>query len=74
VGFPPASTGERGRRRAARRRQGREQLLVVLLMVLALVITVSVLAQQWLASSPGSGGNAGSAPVRPGILLVQSTS
>ena len=34
-------------------------MLVVLLMVLALIITVAVLAQQWLATGVAGGGNEG---------------
>lgn len=55
TGLPQVGIGERQRRRRQRRRVGRQQLLVVLLMVLALVITVAVLAQQWLATGPSAG-------------------
>jgi hypothetical protein len=77
IALPLAGSGERQRRRQERRRLGRQQLLVVLLMILALVVTVAVLAQQWLATGvAGSSTNLGSStnrsfrPPTPGILSV----
>lgn len=55
ITLPLVGTGERQRRRRERRRLGRQQMLVVLLMVLALIITVAVLAQQWLATGVAGG-------------------
>ena len=55
IALPSAGTGERQRRRYQRRRLGREQLLVVVLMFLALVITVAVLALQWMTTNSGTG-------------------
>jgi hypothetical protein len=60
IALPQVAPGERQRRRQQRRRLGHQQLLVVLLMVLALVVTVAVLAQQWLATgTAGISGNQG---------------
>lgn len=80
VALPLAGTGERQRRRQERRRLGRQQLLVVVLMVLALVVTVAVLAQQWLATGvSGSSTNLGSSKNQrlyrpaPAILSVATT-
>jgi hypothetical protein len=70
IALPVSGTGERQRRRQERRRLGRQQMLVVLLMVLALIVTVAVLAQQWLATSvSGSTGNEGLRHAKPGILV-----
>jgi cell division septal protein FtsQ len=69
VALPAAGTGERRRRRLQRRRLGRQQLLVVVLMVLALVVTVAVLAQQWLATGAAPGNQGLHGPVT-GILSV----
>ncbi len=55
IALPQVGMGERQRRRLERRRLGRQQMLVVLLMVLALIITVAVLAQQWLATGVAGG-------------------
>lgn len=68
IALPLVGTGERQRRRRQRRRLGRQQLLVVLLMVLALVITVAVLAEQWMATGVAGGGNEGLYRLGPGIL------
>jgi hypothetical protein len=67
VALPLAGTGERQRRRLERRRLGHQQIVVVLLMVLALVVTVAVLAQQWLATGATNQGLHGR---RPGILSI----
>jgi len=69
VALPLAGTGERQRRRQQRRRLGHQQIVVVLLLVLALVVTVAVLAQQWLATG-ATGGNQGMHSVGTGILSV----
>ncbi len=69
IALPGGGTGERQRRRQERRRLGRQQILVVVLMVLALIVTVAVLAQQWLATGAGPG-NQGLRLVRTGILLA----
>ena len=61
IELPVVGTGERQRRRRERRRLGRQQMLVVLLMILALIITVAVLAQQWLAT--GTSQNVGAATI-----------
>jgi preprotein translocase subunit SecG len=45
-------------------------MLVVLLMVLALVITIAVLAQQWLATGVGDNGNQGLPRAGAGIVSV----
>ncbi|HEX3541088.1 MAG TPA: hypothetical protein VHT75_11685 [Acidimicrobiales bacterium] len=66
---PVAAVGERQRRRYERRRLGRQQLLVVLVMVLALIITVAVLAQQWLATGSSVVGNTGLSRLGTGILV-----
>jgi hypothetical protein len=71
IALPLVGTGERQRRRHERRRLGRQQMLVILLMVLALIVTVAVLAQQWLATGAGSvGGNQGLRGVGPGIISI----
>ena len=68
IALPLAGTGERQRRREERRRLGRQQLLVVLLMILALVVTVAVLAQQWLATGvAGNSTSLGSSQIRAGV-------
>lgn len=69
ITLPPVGTGERQRRRRERRRLSRQQMLVVLLMVLALVITIAVLAQQWLATGVNSGGNQALRQVGTGIVM-----
>ncbi|MDQ1411549.1 MAG: hypothetical protein QOE07_137 [Acidimicrobiaceae bacterium] len=74
IALPLVGTGERQRRRHERRRLGRQQMLVILLMVLALIVTVAVLAQQWLATGAGSvGGNQGLRGVRAGIVSTVTT-
>jgi len=74
IALPVSGTGERQRRRQERRRLGRQQMLVVLLMVLALIVTVAVLAQQWLATGvSGSAGNEGLSHATTGILVSVST-
>jgi hypothetical protein len=55
---PRAETGpnERLERRHRRQRLFREELLVVLFLLLALTLTVTVLAMQWLNSGPSTSG------------------
>jgi hypothetical protein len=49
-----AGPNERLERRHRRQRLFREELLVVLFLLLALTVTVTVLAMQWLDSGPST--------------------
>ncbi len=53
---PESGPSERLQRLHRRRRLFREELLVVLFVLLALTVTVTVLAMQWLDSGPSTSG------------------
>ena len=53
---PESGPSERLQRLHRRQRLFREELLVVLLVLLALTVTVTVLAMQWLDSGPSTSG------------------
>ena len=53
---PESGSSERLQRLRRRRRLFREELLVVLVLLLALCVTVTVLAMQWLDSAPSTSG------------------
>jgi hypothetical protein len=52
---PAPDGGDRRHRRLERRRTVREEILVVGVLAMALIITVVVLALQWLDSTPSVG-------------------
>lgn len=58
--------GERLRRLRRRQRLVREELLAVLVLLIALAVTVTVLAMQWLSS----GTSTGSASTPPAYTIV----